>query len=106
LSSASSFAIGPSRAPTSGFRSKAGCEATAQLYLEGDWWANPFCDRGRIKDPTRFFDRRRILRELSEMLAGGNSVSLVGESEIGKSSVLYYLYQTNEASPQTAESAR
>jgi len=28
------------------------------------------------------------------MLAAGNSVSLVGESEIGKSSPLYCLYQT------------
>jgi hypothetical protein len=55
---------------------------------------NPFCDRGRINYAPRFFNRRRILRELGQMLAAGNSVSLVGESEIGKSSVLYRLYQT------------
>ena len=55
---------------------------------------NPFCDRGRINDPAYFFDRQRILRELCQMLAAGNSVSLVGEQEIGKSSVLYRLYQS------------
>lgn len=55
---------------------------------------NPFCDRGRINDPARFFDRVRILRDLCQMLAAGNSVSLVGEPQIGKSSVLYHLYLT------------
>ncbi len=55
---------------------------------------NPFYDRGRINDPARLFDRQRILRELRQMLAAGNSVSLVGEPEMGKSSVLYALYQT------------
>jgi len=55
---------------------------------------NPFCDRGRINDPARFFDRERIVRELRQMLAAGNSVSLVGEREIGKSSLLCYLDQT------------
>jgi hypothetical protein len=55
---------------------------------------NPFRDRGRINDPTCLFDRQRILRELRQMLAAGNSVSLVGETEIGKSTILYCLYQT------------
>ena len=55
---------------------------------------NPFCDRGRINDPARLFDRRRIRRELRQMLAAGNSVSLVGEPQIGKSSLLYALYRT------------
>ncbi len=55
---------------------------------------NPFRDRGRINDPARLFDRRRILRELRDMLAQGNAVSLVGDSRIGKSSVLYALYRT------------
>jgi hypothetical protein len=56
--------------------------------------ANPFRDRGRINDPTRLFNRQRILRELRQMLAAGNSVSLVGETEIGKSSLLCCLYRT------------
>ncbi len=55
---------------------------------------NPFTDRGRINDPARLFDRRGILRELRNMLAVGNAVSLVGEPEIGKSSLLYALYRT------------
>jgi hypothetical protein len=59
--------------------------------------ANPFCDRGRIRDVARFFDRQRLVRELRQMLAAGNSVSLEGEPQIGKSSLLYYLYATREA---------
>jgi hypothetical protein len=55
---------------------------------------NPFCDRGRINDLANFFDRERILREMRQMLAGGNSISLVGDSEIGKSSLMYQLYRT------------
>jgi hypothetical protein len=55
---------------------------------------NPFCDRGRINDPACLFDRQRIVRELRQMLAAGNSVSLVGEPEIGKSTVLYCLHKT------------
>ena len=55
---------------------------------------NPFSDRGRINNPARFFDRRSILRELRLMLAQGNSVSLVGEVQIGKSSLLYVLFLT------------
>jgi hypothetical protein len=55
---------------------------------------NPFLDRGRINDPERVFDRDRILREMRQMLAAGNSVSLVGEPQIGKSSIFCALYQT------------
>ncbi|MBN2003243.1 MAG: ATP-binding protein [Anaerolineae bacterium] len=55
---------------------------------------NPFCDRGCIGDPARFFDRVQILRELRQALAAGNSISLVGEPEIGKSSLFYTLYAT------------
>jgi hypothetical protein len=56
--------------------------------------ANPFSDRGRINDPARFFDRQRAVRELRQMLAAGNSISLVGKSQVGKSSLLHYLYRT------------
>jgi hypothetical protein len=49
---------------------------------------NPFGDRGRITDPSRFFDRDEILRRVFEALQQGASVSLVGESQIGKSSLL------------------
>ncbi len=49
---------------------------------------NPFLDIGRITDPERFFDRAEVLDEIIENLRHGSSVSLVGPSEIGKSSVL------------------
>jgi hypothetical protein len=55
---------------------------------------NPFGDRGRISEPGRFFDRQQLVREIQQLLVNGSSVSLVGPSEIGKSSLLYYLYRT------------
>jgi len=56
--------------------------------------ANPFYTGGRINDPGFFFGRQRIVREICTELKKGCSVSVVGESRIGKSSLLYYLYQT------------
>ncbi|RMG78642.1 MAG: hypothetical protein D6712_21020 [Chloroflexi bacterium] len=53
-----------------------------------DFPVNPFGDRGCITDPSRFFDREEILRQVFEALHRGASVSLVGESQIGKSSLL------------------
>ena len=58
---------------------------------------NPFTDHGRINEPDRFFGRQRVLREVQQTLAAGNSISLVGEAQIGKSSLLYYLYKTQAA---------
>ncbi len=55
---------------------------------------NPFHSGGRINDPQHFFGRERLLREIRAELAKRSSVSLVGESEMGKSSLLYYLYAT------------
>jgi hypothetical protein len=49
---------------------------------------NPFGDRGRISDPSRFFDRDDLLRDIFVELRKGSSLSLVGESQIGKSSLL------------------
>jgi hypothetical protein len=49
---------------------------------------NPFGDRGCITDPARFFDRDEVLRQVFEALQRGASVSLVGQSQIGKSSLL------------------
>jgi hypothetical protein len=56
--------------------------------------ANPFYTSGRINDPGLFFGRQRIVREICTELKKGCSVSVVGESQIGKSSLLYYLYKT------------
>lgn len=49
---------------------------------------NPFGDRGRITDPDRFFDREDVLKHIFHELEAGRSLSLVGEAQIGKSSVL------------------
>ncbi len=50
--------------------------------------SNPFGDKGRITNPQRFFDRQELLRQAFEELSRGVSLSLVGESQIGKSSIL------------------
>ena len=57
--------------------------------------ANPFYTSGRINDPALFFGRQQIVREICSELRKGCSVSVVGESQIGKSSLLYYIYKTS-----------
>jgi len=57
--------------------------------------ANPFHTSGRINDTALFFGRQRIIREIYSELGKGCNVSVVGESQIGKSSLLYYIYQTS-----------
>jgi hypothetical protein len=49
---------------------------------------NPFGDRGRITDPERFYGRQDLLHQIFEGLSQGTNLSLVGESQIGKSSTL------------------
>lgn len=49
---------------------------------------NPFGKTGRITDPTGFFDREALLRRIFEELGKGVNLSLVGESQVGKSSLL------------------
>jgi len=49
---------------------------------------SPFGDPGCITDPDRFFDREELLRQIFEELRKGANLSLVGESQIGKSSLL------------------
>jgi len=58
--------------------------------------ANPFYTSGRIKDAALFFGRQQIVREICSELRKGCSVSIVGESQIGKSSLLYHIYQTRD----------
>jgi hypothetical protein len=60
----------------------------ALVALTGKQAANPFGDTGRITDPDRFFDREELLRQIFEELQKGVNISLVGESRIGKSSLL------------------
>ncbi len=49
---------------------------------------NPFGDRGRIVQADRFFDREDHLRRIFEELEKGSNLSIVGESQVGKSSLL------------------
>ena len=49
---------------------------------------NPFGTTGRITAPGRFFCREELLRQIFEELDKGANLSLVGESQIGKSSLL------------------
>lgn len=53
----------------------------------------PFGDKGRITDPKRFFNREELLRQLFEDLSQGSSISLVGEAQVGKSSILSMVFQ-------------
>lgn len=66
---------------------------------------HPFGDRGCITDPTRFFDRDEILRRVFEGLRRGCSQSLVGESQIGKSSILSMICAQGPQQLQLPQSA-
>ena len=55
--------------------------------------SNPFGDRGRIEDPARYFLRQPITREVFDELRKHQSVSIVGETQSGKSSLLWYITQ-------------
>lgn len=59
-----------------------------QVPREAVSWENPFGDRGCIRDPSRFFGRQEQLRRIFEELRKGSSLSLVGDSQVGKSSLL------------------
>ena len=56
--------------------------------LERSGGINPFGSTGRITDPDRFFDREEMLRQVFEELGKGVNLSLVGASQVGKSSLL------------------
>jgi hypothetical protein len=50
---------------------------------------NPYYHREPIEDPDQFFGREEILSDLFEYIRMRQSVSLVGERRIGKTSILY-----------------
>ena len=56
----------------------------------------PFFVGGRINDRCYFFGRERLVREIRADLRKYSSVSIIGEPQIGKSSLLYYLYATRQ----------
>jgi len=55
---------------------------------------NPFTNRGVITNPDEFFGREQEIGEIVSRLRAMASLSVVGERRIGKSSLLYHLYQT------------
>ncbi|MDA0246523.1 MAG: hypothetical protein OT477_24210 [Chloroflexi bacterium] len=63
---------------------------------DGNLPFNPFAFGGRLNDSGRFFGRATLLRELKTELGKRVSVSLVGDSQVGKSSLLYHLYLTRK----------
>lgn len=65
---------------------------------------NPFGDMGCITDASRFFGREELLRQVFEELDKGVNLSLVGERQSGKSSILYKIStQGAERSQLTAK---
>ncbi len=65
-----------------------GTTSAPVVSVPGAEGPNPFGDRGRITEPDRFFDREDILEHIFGELGAGRSISLVGEAQVGKSSVL------------------
>jgi hypothetical protein len=55
---------------------------------------NPFIPQhGKIDDPRFFFGREREIRRVFETLNSGSNVAVIGESAIGKSSLLQAIYR-------------
>lgn len=52
---------------------------------------NPYYHREPIENPDQFFDREEILSDIFEYIQMRQSVSLVGERRIGKTSILYQM---------------
>ncbi len=59
--------------------------------------SNPFIPQtGRIDYPQLFFRREREIKQVFEVLNNNGSVALIGEEGIGKSSLLWAIYQQAE----------
>ena len=59
--------------------------------------SNPFIPQtGRIDYPQLFFGREREIKQVFEVLNNNGSVALIGEEGIGKSSLLWAIYQQAE----------
>ena len=55
---------------------------------------NPFIPQhGSINDPRFFFGRKREIRSVFDILNSGSNVAIIGESTIGKSSLLQAIYR-------------
>ena len=54
---------------------------------------NPYTNRRMIRDPAMFFGRINDLKRIYTLLANMQSVSIIGDRRMGKSSLLYCLAQ-------------
>lgn len=52
---------------------------------------NPFYNRGPIKDPSFFFNRRTEVGRATDLLKNGQSIAVIGQRRIGKTSFLNYI---------------
>jgi len=52
---------------------------------------NPFFHRGPVRDHTYFFGREHASSQALSLLANGQSIALVGQRRIGKTSLLFHL---------------
>lgn len=52
-------------------------------------YQNPFFHRGPIRDRAHFFGRQTELRQLLSLVGNGQSISLIGQRRIGKTSLLF-----------------
>ncbi|MCI0397800.1 MAG: ATP-binding protein [Chloroflexi bacterium] len=57
----------------------------------GPPFANPFGRTGRVEDPAYYLVRRPLTDEIMGELVKGVSLSIVGESQTGKSSLLWHI---------------
>jgi hypothetical protein len=55
--------------------------------------SNPFFHRGPIRDPAYFYGRRHELGQVMSLLGAAQSVSLVAQRRIGKTSFLFHIAQ-------------
>ncbi|WP_353570143.1 AAA-like domain-containing protein [Candidatus Albibeggiatoa sp. nov. BB20] len=54
---------------------------------------NPFRKKGRLDNPQAFYKRESLLREIYGELKKGSSVVLLADEQMGKSSILYHIFQ-------------
>jgi hypothetical protein len=58
---------------------------------------NPFVPTtGRIENLEKFFGRDKEIQQIFELLNNSSSVAIIGEQAIGKSSILYAVYQQSK----------
>ncbi len=62
--------------------------------MSAQFLPNPFTQRGAIRDPAQFFGRQAELNQIFSCIGKMQSVSVVGERRIGKSSLLHYICHT------------